>query len=98
MRPTIDAEEPEGQTPQGVKGQVVFQDVHFRYPTRPEVRVLRGLDIRAEPGTYVALVGASGCGKSTVIQLLERFYDPLHGKVLVRICLTFCNLWWLTHT
>lgn len=65
-RPDIDAESTEGKIPQSVKGHIRFQNVHFRYPTRPGVRVLRGLDITVEPGTYVALVGASGCGKSTV--------------------------------
>ena len=45
--------------------------------------VLRGLNIYVEPGTYVALVGASGCGKSTVIQLIERFYDPHAGAIFV---------------
>ena len=65
-RPEVDAESAEGKTPQNVKGHIRLQDVHFRYPTRPGVRVLRGLSISVEPGTYVALVGASGCGKSTV--------------------------------
>lgn len=64
--PEIDAESTEGKTLQDVKGRIRIQDVHFRYPTRPGVRVLRGLNISVEPGTYVALVGASGCGKSTV--------------------------------
>jgi len=49
-----------------VQGQICLKDVHFRYPTRPTVPVLRGLNLTIEPGTYVALVGASGCGKSTV--------------------------------
>jgi ATP-binding cassette, subfamily B (MDR/TAP), member 1 len=65
-RPDIDAESKEGSIPKDVKGHICFQDVHFRYPTRPGVRVLRGLNITVKPGTYVALVGASGCGKSTV--------------------------------
>lgn len=82
-KPTIDAESSLGKVPQGVVGEVQLQDVHFQYPTRPSVKVLRGLNIVVRPGTYVALVGASGCGKSTVVQLLERFYDPVAGRVMV---------------
>jgi len=66
-----------------VKGDLVFKDVHFRYPTRPEQPVLRGLDLHIKPGQYVALVGASGCGKSTTIGLLERFYGPLSGGIFL---------------
>ncbi|KAG2338495.1 P-loop containing nucleoside triphosphate hydrolase protein [Suillus weaverae] len=83
--PEIDAESTEGKIIAGetVRGQIRFENVQFRYPTRPGVRVLRGLSFKIEPGTYVALVGASGCGKSTVIQLIERFYDSLSGQVLL---------------
>ncbi|KAF7297203.1 hypothetical protein MIND_00953400 [Mycena indigotica] len=62
-------------------GHVRFDDVHFNYPTRLEEPVLRGLSLEARPGEYVALVGASGCGKSTIIQLIERFYDVHNGTI-----------------
>lgn len=67
--PEIDAESPEGKkvAVENISGRIRFQDVHFRYPTRPNVRVLRGLSFKVEPGTYTALVGASGSGKSTVL-------------------------------
>lgn len=64
-RPEIDAESAEGKLPQNVQGRIRFENVHFRYPSRHGIRVLRDLNLVVEPGTYIALVGASGCGKST---------------------------------
>ena len=55
--------------------------VEFAYPTRQDVPVLAGFSLKVSSGQTVALVGASGCGKSTVISLIERFYDPQGGKV-----------------
>ena len=81
--PTIDSWSTEGERFNEMEGIIEFRDVHFRYPTRPEQPVLRGLDLTVKPGQYVALVGASGCGKSTTIALMERFYDPLSGGVFV---------------
>ena len=66
-----------------IKGHIEFEDVWFRYPTRKEDFVLRGLTLKVEPGTSCALVGESGCGKSTFINLVMRFYDPAHGRVLL---------------
>lgn len=66
-----------------IQGTIEFRDVHFRYPTRPDVPVLRGLNLSVQPGQYIALVGPSGCGKSTTIALLERFYNPLAGGIFV---------------
>lgn len=82
-KPAIDTWEPEGRSLPRMKGHVEFRNVHFRYPNRPDQPVLRGLNMKVEPGQYVALVGASGCGKSTTISLLERYYDPLVGQLLV---------------
>ena len=64
-RPEIDAESTQGDILKEPQGHVRFENVHFRYPTRPGVRVLRDLNLEVKPGTYIALVGPSGCGKST---------------------------------
>ena len=65
-----------------VQGAINFSNVRFCYPSRPDVKVLRGLDLTVKPGQKLALVGSSGCGKSTVISLLERFYDAASGTVV----------------
>ena len=73
----------DGQRPDPVKGDVVFEDVSFAYPSRPDVPVLQSLNLAVRPGEIVALVGASGAGKSTIASLLLRFHDPLAGRVLI---------------
>jgi len=67
--------------PQPPRGALTFENVTFRYPTRPEVAALSGFDLKIEPGETVAIVGPSGAGKSTLFQLAERFYDPQGGVV-----------------
>ncbi|MDB4285730.1 ABC transporter transmembrane domain-containing protein [bacterium] len=64
-------------------GDVSFQNVHFHYPTRPDIPVLKGIDIDIKAGQKVALVGQSGAGKSTIIQLLLQFYPIIEGKITV---------------
>ena len=82
-QPSIDTWSDEGEKLESMAGAIEFENVHFRYPTRPEQPVLRGLNLSVKPGQYIALVGSSGCGKSTTIALLERFYDTLSGNVTV---------------
>ncbi|KAF1748491.1 hypothetical protein GCK72_024958 [Caenorhabditis remanei] len=81
--PDIDAYSSEGQKIAKIVGKVVFENVHFRYPTRKKVKVLNGLNLTVEPGTSVALVGHSGCGKSTSVGLLTRLYEQESGKVMI---------------
>ncbi|KAJ4859449.1 ABC transporter transmembrane region domain-containing protein [Trichoderma breve] len=82
-KPSIDVWSKEGNDINNVAGSIEFRNVHFRYPTRPTQSVLSGLSFTVKPGQFVALVGASGCGKSTTIALLERFYDALSGCIYV---------------
>ncbi|WP_052213648.1 ABC transporter transmembrane domain-containing protein [Belnapia sp. F-4-1] len=65
------------------RGRIEFQDVVFHYPTRPDRSALEGFSLAVEPGETVALVGPSGAGKTTVLQLLLRFYDPQSGRILL---------------
>ncbi|XP_027429370.1 phosphatidylcholine translocator ABCB4 isoform X2 [Zalophus californianus] len=81
--PLIDSYSEEGLRPDKFEGNVTFNEVVFNYPTRPDIPVLQGLSLEVKKGQTLALVGSSGCGKSTVVQLLERFYDPLAGTVLL---------------
>jgi ATP-binding cassette subfamily B (MDR/TAP) protein 1 len=66
-----------------VDGSIRLDDVSFRYPNRPQNLVLDSINLEVQPGQYIGLVGASGSGKSTIIALLERFYDPDAGRVIV---------------
>ncbi|NOW45635.1 ATP-binding cassette subfamily B protein [Novosphingobium sp. SG751A] len=67
--------------PSPARGQISFENVTFRYPSRPEVAALANFDLKVEPGETVAIVGPSGAGKSTIFQLAERFYDPQGGAI-----------------
>ena len=81
--PEIDSASPEGLKPEKVEGEIVLEDVKFSYPSRPTVQVVKGLNIIFRAGKTAALVGASGSGKSTIVSLIERFYDPTSGAVKI---------------
>ena len=67
--------------PAPVRGEIVFDDVTFHYPQRPDMPALEGFSLHVRPGETVALVGPSGAGKSTVFSMLLRFHDPQHGRI-----------------
>ncbi|KAI5447585.1 ABC transporter B family member 9 [Lathyrus oleraceus] len=82
-KPKIDAYDTSGVVLEDIKGDIELKDVYFRYPARPDVQIFAGFSLLVPSGTTTALVGQSGSGKSTVISLLERFYDPDAGEVLI---------------
>ncbi|KAL9037114.1 MAG: hypothetical protein Q9180_003907, partial [Flavoplaca navasiana] len=89
LQPTIsETEENRDQGPSDDNQTLDIQDLQFRYKQRMASRVLNGISLTVEPGQSIAFVGASGCGKSTIISLLQRFYDPTSG----RICLASKNI------
>ncbi|KAL5760018.1 hypothetical protein ACOSQ2_018856 [Xanthoceras sorbifolium] len=83
----IEPEDPEGiEVPKCTSGRIELKNVFFSYPARPDQMIFRDLSIKIDAGKTVALVGQSGSGKSTIIGLIERFYDPQSGSVLVDDC------------
>jgi ATP-binding cassette subfamily B protein len=82
-RPEIAAPANPVALPEPARGEVRFESVGFNYPSRPDMPALAGFDLAVSPGESVALVGPSGAGKTTVVQLLLRFYDPTEGRVLL---------------
>ncbi|CAF4068216.1 unnamed protein product, partial [Adineta steineri] len=94
--PTIDNGSNKGQELTNFSGETDFNQVKFVYPSRPTVLVLNKLQLSIKSGQRIALVGASGCGKSTIVQLLERFYDVTHGELLLDgVDIRKLNLQWL---
>ncbi|KAF8693401.1 hypothetical protein HU200_038794 [Digitaria exilis] len=79
----IDSDNPEGYNPVKLKGEVEILDVDFAYPSRPDVIIFKGFSLDIRPSKSIALVGKNGSGKSTIIGLIERFYDPIVGAVKI---------------
>ncbi|CAL4887372.1 unnamed protein product [Urochloa decumbens] len=77
----IDPDNPQGYKPEKLIGEVEVIDIDFAYPSRPDAIIFKGFSLSIMPGKSTALVGQSGSGKSTIIGLIERFYDPLKGVV-----------------
>uniref|UniRef100_A0A8C6NXX3 ATP-binding cassette, sub-family B (MDR/TAP), member 4 n=1 Tax=Nothobranchius furzeri TaxID=105023 RepID=A0A8C6NXX3_NOTFU len=81
--PSIDSYSNTGFKPDFIRGNIEFKNIHFNYPSRPDVKILDDMSLSVKNGQTMALVGSSGCGKSTTIQLLQRFYDPQKGSVSI---------------
>ncbi|CAF1068198.1 unnamed protein product [Adineta steineri] len=79
----VNVSDDEGKKPETIKGDIEFKNVKFSYPTRQESCILQNFSMKILSGKTIALVGASGCGKSTIIQLIQRFYDPDSGEILI---------------
>lgn len=90
--PSIDSLSKEGRRLDSVKGEIEFRNVAFCYPARKDVQVLEALNLKINRGETVALVGESGCGKSTCLQLVQRLYDPLDGQVSSDLLIGFFPL------
>ncbi|GJM93457.1 hypothetical protein PR202_ga10015 [Eleusine coracana subsp. coracana] len=95
-KPDIDPDDPNGKQLEDIKGDVDLKDVYFSYPARPEQLIFDGFSLHVSSGTTMAIVGESGSGKSTVISLVQRFYDPQAGEVLIdRINIKTLRLDWI---
>lgn len=94
--PKINFEDNEGKILEDISGEIEFNKVKFSYPSRPESIVFNNFSLTIPAGKTVALVGTSGSGKSTALSLLQRFYDPLEGEILLDgIAINKLQLKWL---
>ncbi|KAI8541589.1 hypothetical protein RHMOL_Rhmol08G0073200 [Rhododendron molle] len=94
--PKIDSDNMDGQILQSILGEVEFKNVEFAYPSRPDTPIFQNFNLKIPSGLTVALVGGSGSGKSTVIALLQRFYDPMGGEIcLDGVAINKLQLKWL---
>ena len=94
--PLIDSSSSSGVRPGTCQGNIQLSNVVFSYPSRQDVRILNNISLSIESGSSVALVGSSGCGKSTIVQLIQRLYDPDQGSVSVDgVDLKQLNVGWL---
>ncbi|KAG5535026.1 hypothetical protein RHGRI_022961 [Rhododendron griersonianum] len=94
--PKIDSDNMDGQILESILGEVEFKNVEFAYPSRPDTPIFQNFNLKIPSGLTVALVGGSGSGKSTVIALLQRFYDPLGGEIcLDGVAIDKLQLKWL---
>nr|XP_043629566.1 putative multidrug resistance protein [Erigeron canadensis] len=82
-KPCIDTEDKKGKALSYVRGEIEFKGIYFSYPSRPDTTILQGLNLRVPAGKTVGLVGGSGSGKSTIISLIQRFYDPIEGEIFL---------------
>lgn len=81
--PEVDPYSYHGFKPSNICGNIEFRDVSFAYPSRPTTQILQSLNLVIHASKTLALVGASGAGKSTILALIERFYDPNQGIIMV---------------
>ena len=90
-----------GKQPDNCSGDITFKGVEFNYPSRPQNKVLKGISFDIKRGQTVALVGSSGCGKTSITQLIERFYESNSGEMVFLLQITpfwinFQNLFWIS--
>src|ERR1700760_3958270 len=92
----MDPSSDKGIVPENLEGTIELRNVKHIYPSRPEVVVMDGVSLLVPAGKQTALVGASGSGKSTIVGLVERFYDPVGGEVFLDgVNIQQINLHWL---
>uniref|UniRef100_A0A915CZ45 ABC-type xenobiotic transporter n=1 Tax=Ditylenchus dipsaci TaxID=166011 RepID=A0A915CZ45_9BILA len=97
--PALDSSDSSGKKLENLEGKVEFSDIHFNYPSRPDVKVLQGISFLVNPGETVALIGPSGCGKSTIVSLLMRYYTFSQGALTIDgVPIEELNVEWLRNT